>query len=222
MIAEVSGAGNAFLLVWGEEKPTGLCGPDGLIWLRQDLSMRFYNPDGNEAALCGNGVRCAARFLIETQGKQPPFTITSACSEHRILWENGLIGVEMPRPKPFERVVIEGTEFFTTEVGVPHAYHCLSGVDEFDLDTFGRRFVAHPHFPEGSNINILEIGERLRLRTFERGVNRETKACGTGAVGAAALAQKGLVQAVGGVLEVRGDFLFGPTKICLIDKQNIC
>lgn len=222
MRAEVSGAGNAFLLVWGEEKPEGLCGPDGLIWLRPDLSMRFYNPDGKEAALCGNGLRCAARFVIETQGKQPPFTITTACGSHAIRLENGLIGVEMPLPRPFERVVLEGVEFFVTEVGVPHAYHVVAHSEDFDLDRLGRRFVSHPHFPEGANINILEVGERVRLRTFERGVNRETLACGTGAVGAAAFTHRQTIDAVGGRLEIIDTFLFGPTEICLINKQNIC
>ena len=213
MIANVSGAGNAFLLVWGEEKPRGICGPDGLIWLRPDLSMRFFNPDGKEAALCGNGVRCAARFLMETQGKKPPFTISSACAKHEIRLENGLIGVEMPKARPFEKVMLEGREFFVTEVGVPHAYHIVDRAEGFDLDALGRQFVAHTYFPEGANINIVEIGDALRLRTFERGVNRETKACGTGAVGAAALVKRGQVEALGGRLEVRGGFLFGETQI---------
>lgn len=220
MIAEVSGAGNAFLLVWGDEMPKGLCGPDGLIWLRPDFSMRFFNPDGQEAALCGNGVRCAARFLMETQGQKPPFTIQSACSAHAICLENGLIGVEMPRPKPFERVELEGIEFFVTEVGVPHAYHKVERASSFDLDALGRRFVSHPHFPNGANINIIDLSGCLR--TYERGVNRETKACGTGAVGAASLIHRQQITAPGGSLEVRGGFLFGPTTIHLIDKQKSC
>jgi len=222
MVCEVSGAGNAFLLAWGEKRPEELYGPDGLIWLRPDFSMRFYNPDGGEAALCGNGVRCAARFLMEVLGKKPPFVITSACGAHEIRFENGLIGVQMPKAKPFERVTLEGVNFFITEVGVPHAYHVVDSVEGFDLDAFGCRFVSHPYFSKGSNINIVEIGEHLRLRTFERGVNRETKACGTGAIGAAALGQRRVVEAPGGTLEVHGDFLFGPTQIGLPDKLNIC
>lgn len=218
MIYRIDGAGNAFVLAWeGEQPDISLCDCDGLIWLKPSASasahMTFFNPDGKTAALCGNGLRAAARFLIE-KGEKAPFTIETEQSLHRISVEGGLIGTEMPQHLPFKKIEVDGVAFFYTEVGVPHAYHIVDAVDTFDLESLGLKFVSHPFFSNGCNINILEKGPPAKLRTFERGVNRETLACGTGAFGAAKLVGEDpvVIQAPGGRLEIRGEWLFGPTS----------
>ena len=219
MTYRVDGAGNAFVLVWSEEQPdTSLCDCDGLIWLKKSefaaAQMTFFNPDGKTAALCGNGLRAAARFLIE-RGEKPPFSIETEQSLHRICMEGDLIATEMPEHLPFQQICIDGVPFFYTEVGVPHAYHLVDSVACFDLESFGQKFVSHSFFPHGCNINILERGEPARLRTFERGVNRETLACGTGAFGAAKFlgGESVRIEAPGGSLQVRDQWLFGPTSM---------
>lgn len=224
------GAGNDFVLVeqlLSVEEIRRICdrkrgvGSDGLIVLspsnRAESRMAFFNPDATRAALCGNGLRCAALHLLN-KGTSSPFTIESDSGMHKVCVRGQLIGVQMVVGQVVRELELDGEKLLYTETGVPHAYILCKNVMQFDLERAGRHFVSHKAFPEGCNINALQIeGSHLYVRTFERGVNNETLACGTGAMGAAAVSR--LKQATvhtlsGDLLVVEEDILFGPaTKV---------
>ncbi len=172
---------------------TGI-GCDGIILLQPsevaDLKMRFINPDGNEVGMCGNGARCFARkafdlgaapekMAIETQagivraevlGKTIRLNLTDPSD-----WRMGLdVGLEQP------------VDFVNT--GVEHAVVRVDDLDGLDLQTLGSQIRHHELFaPEGTNANFVKVEAdgTLSLRTYERGVEAETLACGTGATAAA-------------------------------------
>lgn len=148
--------------------------------------MEYYNSDGSAAAFCGNGARCVARFAalngwIENRG-----SIHAAVGEVdcRVL-EGGRIAIHMPDAPLPVYVDSEGGYFINT--GVPHLVKevAFSSDGEFTLWA-GQRAVPSRQFPEGVNVDAYcQEGSRLRVRTYERGVNAETLSCGTGVVATA-------------------------------------
>lgn len=190
-------------------------GADGVLLLAIDaseepirVSMRLFQPDGSTAAMCGNGARCAAKWASERTGERTIIVDTPA-GERRAEIENGVVSVEMgrvsfePADIPVESAgpVIDerlGALIITAvNTGVPHAVSFVPDVDAIDLEEVAVPIRSAEIFPEGTNVSIAEerSGEYLQ-RTFERGVEGETVACGTGAVAIAAVAyKKGTVQA---------------------------
>lgn len=192
-------------------------GADGLLVLensdQHDYRMRYHNADGGEAEMCGNGIRCLARFLLET-----------GISEHRdVGWETlaGPVRTEVlehgdaettvrvdmgpPRFEPAEIPVdaegrdvrehpfsVNGSEIPLTcvSMGNPHAVTFVDSVADYPLDDIGPLIEHHPAFPRRTNFEIVEVidAAHLRMRVWERGVG-ETMACGTGACAAAVASQ---------------------------------
>ncbi len=213
---KMSGAGNDFIVMDNrdgrlpeplENLAGAMCprrtavGADGLIVVEppkgdEDFSMRYYNADGTEADLCGNGARCVARFAHELSIASSLMSFSSPAGRHRATVEESGVRVGMPAPEGLgARVeVTVGGERATAlylVVGVPHAVVFHDDVGSLDVEAEGRRIRSDKAFePEGANVDFAQVaGESsLRIRTYERGVEAETLACGTGAVASAVAA----------------------------------
>lgn len=181
-------------------------GCDGFILIRRseaaDFGMRFYNPDGGEAEMCGNGARCVARLAHE---------LGIAPASMRIDTVAGIVGAEivgervrlhMTPPHDWrlrQHLQLEGQslEYSFVNSGVPHVMLNVDELATADVAGIGAAVRHHADFaPAGTNVNFVAVtGPRsLRLRTYERGVEAETLACGTGIVACALLAGRlGLV-----------------------------
>lgn len=207
---------------------------DGLIIFEQvcayhTYKMQYFNCDGYPADLCGNGLLSLARWIYElsqqaSHNENGPclksFVIESTKASHHIHIEKGLeedtvrVTCEMPEIEDVEEIMLEGHSLFIAKCGVPHLVmqgsSCESLQDE--LQKYAALYRHHPHFKKrgGVNVNVVCF-ERgiLYAHTFERGVEGETKSCGTGATVIAYYAHKTLgipypieVHMPGGVLSV--------------------
>lgn len=209
-----SGAGNDFVLI--EPSPPlsltrsairRLChrqhgiGGDGLLLVeRGELAphrMRIFNADGGEAEMCGNGLRCVAKFLYDKGETPPPYQVevsgncyTADVAEDRVV-------LSLPSPTQFAwEIALDGDLLVDSiDTGVPHALIFVDALETVDVQGIGERVRYHPYFaPKGTNVDFVSLtpsGE-VRLRTYERGVEGETLACGTGAVAAALAAARRL------------------------------
>lgn len=177
-------------------------GADGLIVLApepgQAVRIIFYNPDGSRAEMCGNGSRCAARYAVERGLVRPePFRLLTDSGELPVLPQPGnRFEVVMPEPEgaQFELLTCQALgsrcAVHSVWVGVPHAVLLVPDVDaasDDELIRLGRQLRYDEHFPAGTNVNFATLlpGGAIRLRTYERGVENLTKACGTGSTAAA-------------------------------------
>jgi len=176
-------------------------GADGLILIeesgRADFGWRFFNADGSMAEMCGNGARCAARyaFINKIAGPKMTFETLAGIIAAEVLEESETVRLRMTPPSDFRldlKLILGGTarDLFFVNTGVPHAVIFVDD-DETPVREWGREVRYHSLFqPAGSNANFVRFltsGE-LQVRTYERGVENETMACGTGAVAAALIA----------------------------------
>jgi diaminopimelate epimerase len=229
------GTGNDFIMVDNRELFFGnpgtatvanLCdrrfgiGADGLILLENDaehdFKMVYYNSDGNESSMCGNGGRCLVKFAskLGLVNRKVVFTAVDGLHE-AVINEDGWVSLKM---KDVNEVIrdADGSACFL-DTGSPHYIKEVGAISEFDVFNEGKSIRYSDRFREqGTNVNFIEkIGEELWVRTYERGVENETFSCGTG-VTAAALAHysKQLdgpgkepvvynIQTLGGALRVR-------------------
>ncbi len=177
-------------------------GADGLILLRREkdgdpIRMNYYNRDGSPASLCGNGLRCAASFAFRnglTGGKkQMSFLSGGNLLQAEIMDENGETArVEIVCTEPFRAYELSpGETVYKGGAGVPHAVKIVPEwkLEHLDVDGEGRRLRLHERFqPEGANVNFISLpvdqGMPVLIRTYERGVEAETLACGTGCASA--------------------------------------
>jgi len=181
-------------------RKTGV-GSDGVLVLekskRADFRMKIFNADGSEAEMCGNGLRCAILY-----------SKTHGCAGKRIKVETkaGIyegdatakdrVRVKMEDPKdlrPGFSIGVSGRKIKANFIntGVPHTVMFVEGLDKIDVDTVGSEIRHHDEFkPKGANVDFVEIvdDENIKMRTYERGVEGETLACGTGAVASAIIA----------------------------------
>ncbi len=180
-------------------------GADGVVLIEDpvetgcDFHWRYFNSDGSEGEMCGNGAMCGARFaeLTGAAGPDMAFSTMSGIVRARVDRATGQVELAMPDTgavEPKRTVKVDGTsyELIPIQVGVPH---CVLYVD--DADAFGDRAElervglairqSDAFMPAGTNVNVVSpLGaNRLRMRTYERGVEAETLACGTGAVASA-------------------------------------
>ncbi len=175
-------------------------GADGLLLVEPseqggDCRMRYYNADGSEADMCGNGARCFARYAARLCGRDSgALTLeTAAGLVHAFIFDNGIVDVQLSAARewrPDLHAVLDGFPCRVDHVntGVPHAVVFLEGLDAFDVVRYGRALRYHALFaPAGANANFVErhADGGLSIRTYERGVENETLACGTGVVAAA-------------------------------------
>lgn len=175
-------------------------GADGLILLekssRAAYKMRIFNSDGSEAEMCGNGLRCLLKFMRQKGLKKKQYTIETMHLIQEAAWENGDILIKAPFPiQPCQDVMIaidnSNLLFHYLDTGVPHAVHFLEQKDklaDIPLEKIAPTIRHHSFFgPRGTNVNFVKImsANRMEIRTYERGVEQETLACGTGAMAAA-------------------------------------
>ena len=210
---KMSGSGNDFILIddrrgsmtsegWSRiaericRRGTSV-GADGMIIVQAsqsvDFSWIFLNADGSEAEMCGNGARCVARFafLKGFAGEDLCFSGRAGIINARI--RGATVRVDMPDPtgpRAEAGLTVDGGDFLVNDMdtGVPHAVIFMPSTDAVDVESIGQQIRWNKRYePQGTNVDFVEVsgGRSLRLRTFERGVEAETLACGTGAVAAA-------------------------------------
>jgi len=168
-------------------------GADGLLLLgrddRADFRMHYYNADGSRGEMCGNGARSLIRFAADRKvaGRHGGFIADDG--RHRFhLLEDG-VQVEILVPGSLQSCDVPQPGCGLINTGVPHLLVPEMKTRVPDLDALGREMNRHPAFPEGTNVNLIRLeGDTVHVRTWERGVNAETLACGTGAVASAVFA----------------------------------
>ena len=163
-------------------------GADGLIVLGTaigfDFSMAYYNKDGTEGTMCGNGGRCLVQYAHDHGIVKENYLFIAIDGPHEAKIENnGWIHLKMTDVNAVEK----GDNFFVTNTGSPHYVELVHGVENFDVLTAGKAIRYNERFKEeGVNVNFIEFqGDHLFVRTYERGVENETYSCGTGVTAAA-------------------------------------
>jgi diaminopimelate epimerase len=179
---------------WACDRRAGI-GADGCILLENsrtaDVRMRTINADGTEAEMCGNGIRCAARWLDEAgEGDRVVFETHAGVVRTEIVSRGPeyLVRVAMGRPTVAERTLPMLPDAAFVDVGNPHVVIFRPTVDQLDLEAVAEALQHEPFFPFGTNVHVAAVDEqKLRVRHWERGVGL-TMACGTGAIACAAAA----------------------------------
>jgi len=174
-------------------------GADGLILIEDsdqaDFKWQFFNGDGSVAEMCGNGARCAARFAY-MQGIAPArmrLETLAGIIEASVSDINVAIRMTKPRDLQLQRSITVDdapVSLHSVDTGVPHAVVFVDDIDGMDVCDLGSRIRHHKAFmPAGTNVNFVRQQDgALKVRTYERGVEDETLACGTGAVASALVA----------------------------------
>jgi diaminopimelate epimerase len=195
-------------------------GADGLFLIepstRADFKWQFYNSDGSTAEMCGNGSRCVARFAYHKgiAGKRMSFETIAGIISAEV--SGNIVKVKLTDPSPVkseEKIEVGGRIFTLDSVntGVPHAVAFVDDLQSFAVAEWGRKIRFHEHFaPQGTNANFAAVlgRHKIQVRTYERGVEDETLACGTGMVAAVlAAAQRDLTASPVDVLVQSGETL---------------
>jgi diaminopimelate epimerase len=204
---KMNGAGNDFVLIDNRERKIKLTpeqavricdrhrgvGADGVMLLvpssgKADWAWDFYNADGSEAEMCGNGARCFARYVERTVGVKDSFKFETKAGiiTAKLHGERVTISLTSPKDLKLSELVplsVGKTEIHSLNTGVPHAVVFVPDADKAMVSTLGPEVRRHQHFaPRGTNVNFVQLkgGNTIRVRTYERGVEGETLACGTG------------------------------------------
>jgi diaminopimelate epimerase len=208
-----SGSGNDFVIIDnrtgvhnGLQKPDvirRLChrhdgiGADGIIFLESSEAhpyrMRIFQPDGLEVEMCGNGLRCLGHFIHTLHPEKSHFEIATMHSMAHIGVHGDEVTIQMPEPVNMnlhQNLSIDGKQHIIHSIntGVPHAIVFVDDLEQNGLMDLGKKVRHDPVFaPEGTNVNFVKVTSptMVEVRTFERGVEGETLACGTGAAAAA-------------------------------------
>lgn len=172
---------------------------DGSLFIepstKADFRMRIINADGSEAEMCGNGARCAALFAYDrriVESRLMTFETQAGIIQGEVK-ENSLVKVQLTDPTGYRTGIKVKEAHFEGELsfintGVPHAILLTDNVEEMDVFTVGREIRRSAVFaPAGTNVNFVQIVDRnnIKVRTYERGVENETGACGTGSTASA-------------------------------------
>jgi diaminopimelate epimerase len=205
---KMNGAGNDFILLdnragkirLSREQIVRLCdrhrgvGADGIMILvpsrtgKADWAWDFYNSDGSMGEMCGNGARCFARFVQRSVGLNRDFTFETGAGIITAGFNGERVTVNLTKPKDLklnERVPLStgNSTVHSLNTGVPHAVLYVPDADKAMVMSLGPEIRRHVHFgPRGTNVNFVQVlgPNHIRVRTFERGVEGETLACGTG------------------------------------------
>ncbi|OQX86268.1 diaminopimelate epimerase [candidate division KSB1 bacterium 4484_87] len=207
-------------------------GADGVLLLEKSkkhhFSMRYFNSDGSLGEMCGNGARASAYFAQKygVAPKEMTFDVLGVIYKASV--QGNFVQLTMPPPVEIREYpgALEENEFREggyLNVGVPHYVIFVSDIDAIDVERTGKKYRYHEAFqPWGTNVNFVQVieNDKILIRTYERGVEEETLACGTGTISAAILAvkQQGCklplkVQARGGLLEVDFDESISEIKL---------
>ncbi len=160
-------------------------GSDGLMLLgasdKYDFSMRYFNADGYEGSMCGNGGRCLVAFAAHMGIKKFEFNAIDGYHEAEVLEltkHRCIVKLRMIDLGASEKYS-ENAYFLNT--GSPHYVEFVDNVMEYPVDEKGKYWRYHPDFVGGTNVNFVEVlDNKIKVRTYERGVEAETYACGTG------------------------------------------
>ncbi len=171
-------------------------GADGILVLENaegyDFKMRIINPDGSEVDMCGNGARCSATYAA-SKGWGNDLTFLTRAGAIQASVNGDIVKLRMSDPKDIRMNVdislkgIQDTIHFLN-TGVPHVVKFVDDIDAYPVKEDGRMLREHEYFsPDGTNVNFIGSGDgkEIRVRTYERGVEDETLACGTGTVASA-------------------------------------
>lgn len=212
---KMNGAGNDFVMLdnragnvqLSREQIARICdrhrgvGADGILLIEPasrnggsaDFRMRYYNADGGEAEMCGNGARCFARFAHEVAGAGKRISFETPAGLIGAELVGDLVRLNMSDPVDLRLNIsleVDGEDVSVHFVnsGVPHVVIPVSRLDVVQVRERGAAIRHHEMFsPKGANVNFVEKrdGKRIAIRTYERGVEDETLACGTGVVASA-------------------------------------
>ena len=214
----MNGAGNDFVLIdnraqsisLSRDQIVHLCdrhrgvGADGLILLvpcasrKADWAWQFYNNDGSTGEMCGNGARCFARFVQKRTGLSHDFTFETEAGILMARFHGHSITVSLTKPENLrlnDQVILSGgpQAIHSLNTGVPHAVIFVPDADKAMVQQLGPEIRRHPDFgAKGTNVNFVQVlgPNHVRVRTFERGVEGETLACGTGVTASALIASR--------------------------------
>lgn len=215
---KMNGAGNDFVLIDNRqggiklrpEDIVKIChrqrgvGADGLMLLvpskkgKAEWAWDFYNNDGSSAEMCGNGARCFARFIQKHTGARDKTSFETIAGVISATFQGERVRVNLTEPKDLRlneqvELSIGKTAVHSLNTGVPHAVIFVPDADKAMVQNIGPEVRYHKHFaPRGTNVNFVQVlgpGE-IRVRTYERGVEGETLACGTGVTAAAMIAAR--------------------------------
>ncbi len=229
---KMNGAGNDFILLDNRDLSLNLpaatiahwcdrhrgIGADGVLLLEPaatagaDFRMRYFNSDGGEAEMCGNGARCFARFARHASGCGDALCFETQAGIIRAQIEGEAVSLIMSEPKDMSEPVdldIGGVNFtiHAVNTGVPHAVIFTDNLERADVAGLGSAIRHHLHFaPKGANVNFVQVlaPGHIAIRTFERGVEAETLACGTGVVASALVAHRTVGSSPPVLVNVRG------------------
>ena len=239
---KMQGTGNDFVVIKGPftpspedvarwcERRTGI-GADGVLVATaispQRVSMRYWNADGGEAEMCGNGLRCVARLAVDEHWVEGvEFVVASLVGDHPVRVATDSVTAFVGAPAPFRTgtLTIEGHEVHPFAIGNPHAVLFVDDVESAPVADVGAIIENDALFPNRTNVEFVETVEEsdIRVRVWERGVG-ETPASGTGATAAAYIAHtiRGVplpvsVQLPGGTLSIwfddEGAWMKGPAE----------
>lgn len=175
-------------------------GADGLLILEKskvaDFKMRIFNPDGSEAEMCGNGACCVALYAKENKIAANEIEIDTIAGVIKAEVSKNKVKLKMSDPKDIRldfNIPVEGKNYKVSFVntGVPHTVMFVERLDLRDVKGLGKAIRYHNSFsPKGTNVNFVEVekGNSIKVRTYERGVEDETLACGTGVTASAIIA----------------------------------
>jgi len=214
----MNGAGNDFVLIdnrarkvtLSRDQVVRLCdrhrgvGADGVLMLvpaasgKADWAWEFYNSDGSSGEMCGNGARCFARFVQKLTGLTRGFSFETKAGVITASFQGDQVTVSLTPPTDLrlnEQVALSAgvQTIHSINTGVPHAVLFVPDADRALVQQLGPEIRRHAHFaPKGTNVNFVQrLGpNHIRVRTFERGVEGETLACGTGVTAAALVAAR--------------------------------
>ncbi len=209
----MNGAGNDFVLIDNRSRQMELLpaqivricdrhkgvGADGVIILvpcasgKADWAWDFYNSDGSSAEMCGNGARCFARFVRRLTGGDGPISFETRAGVITAHFKGNDVTVNLTPPRDLKLrqqvpLALGVAKISSFDTGVPHAVLFVPDADKAMVTLLGAEIRNHPHFaPKGTNVNFVQVlgPGRIRVRTYERGVEGETLACGTGVTASA-------------------------------------
>ena len=218
VFTKMSGSGNDFIIIDNRKSviensakqdfvrqiciPKLSVGADGVIFVENsemaDFKWDFYNADGSSAEMCGNGARCVAKYAYVRKIAPKQMSFETAAGVITAEIKENCVRIKLTPPESLQRnldINLDGKVFKVDSLntGVPHAIIYSDDVTKEDVSRIGRGIRLHPVFsPSGTNVDFVQKqGENeLRVRTYERGVEEETLACGTGVVASALLASQ--------------------------------
>ena len=215
---KMNGAGNDFVLIDNRARKVSLSidqvvrlcdrhrgvGADGLLLLvpsatgKADWAWVFYNSDGSTGEMCGNGARCFARFVQRLTSVKGGLTFETEAGVITASFHGDRVTVSLTRPGELrlnQQVPLAGgaQTIHSLNTGVPHAVLFVPDADKAMVLQLGKEIRRHQQFaPKGTNVNFVQLvgPNHIRVRTFERGVEGETLACGTGVTASALIATR--------------------------------